>query len=294
MRLTFILITLSLVSCKKVVLDSLAFPSSKLESYEFENYSEGEIELPSNLQLNPVERYLIPLTSTDAATGEAYTIYGVYIGDTSKIATDTVIYYGHGQSKHMDNYWSRSALLANIGGQYNYGVFMIDYRGYGMSEGTSSEKGLSEDINAGLDWLISKGLSEERAVFYGYSLGAIPMIERTAFRNDFTPAKLICESPLASVENLAQSSVLLNVDGDFVTELNFLNAENMKYVQVPYMWIHGVEDDYVEINNGELIYANHTSGYKEAHRVEKAKHSDVPTIMGYEDYLAKVLTFIRK
>lgn len=283
-----------LFSCKKAVLDGLAFPSTKLESYEFENYTKGEMELSSNYHLDPVERYLIPLTSIDQETGETYTIYGVYIGDTSRIGIDTVLYYGHGQGGHLDNYWTRCELLANLGGQDNYGIFMIDYRGYGMSEGSSSESGLIEDVNAGLDWLISKGLTEETAVFYGYSLGAIPMIERTAYRTDFKPSKLICESPLASVENLAQSSVLLNVDDDFVTSLKFRNAENMKDVNTPYLWFHGVEDDYIEINNGELIYANHSGSFKEAHRVENANHQDIPVVMGYDNYLNTVLNFIRK
>ncbi len=290
----FSLILISSLSCKKVVLDGLAFPSKTLEEYEFEQYPDGEIVLSDDYNLDPVERYLIPLTSVDQETGETYTIYGVYIGDTSKIKTDTVIYYGHGQSAHMDNYWTRCALLANLGGQYNYGVFMIDYRGYGMSEGKSSETGLTEDVDAGLDWLIQMGLNEDHAIFYGYSLGAIPMIERTAYRTDFKPSKLICESPLASVENLAQSSVLLNVDGDFVTELNFTNAENMKDVKVPYLWFHGVDDDYIELNNGELIYANHSGSYKEAQRIEKANHSDIPLVMGLQNYLNTVLTFIRK
>ncbi len=285
---------LVLTSCKKIVVDDLAFPSEKLDSYEFQNYEHSEITLPNEFQFTTIQQHLISLTSVDEITGEEYEIYGLYMGDTSTIDTDTIIYYGHGQSLHMDNYWTRAALLANLGGQYNYGVFMIDYRGYGMSEGKSSEHGLIEDINSGLDWLISKGASQNRTFYYGYSLGAIPLIDRTAFRSDFQPQKLIIESPLASVENLTHSSTLINVNPDFVTTLNFDNAENMKSVDVPLMWLHGIEDSYIQISNGELIYDNHNGIYKEAHRIETAEHSNIPTIMGESIYLETVLKFIRK
>ena len=170
---------------------------------------------------------------------------------------------------------------------------MIDYRGYGMSEGSATEQGLYEDADAGIDWLISKGADQDKTVYYGFSLGAIPLIHRAANRADFKPKSLICEAPLASTENLAQSSVLLNIDSEFVTELELNNAEQIKKVDVPFMWLHGEEDDFVEINNGELIFANYQGPYSEAHRVSNGGHADLPRIMGYETFLETFLTFIR-
>ncbi|MFT4602288.1 MAG: pimeloyl-ACP methyl ester carboxylesterase [Arenicella sp.] len=296
MRLIFIISVLGLgfTSCKKATLDSLAFPSVSLDSYEHIDYDDHELEIPDNYLNAPIQQTLIPLTSVDEITGETYTIYGLYMGDTANIATDTVIYFCHGQARHNDYYWTREALIAQLGGLHNFGVFMIDYRGYGMSEGSATEQGLYEDADAGIDWLISKGLTGERTVYYGFSLGAIPLIHRAANRLDFQPISLICEAPLASTENLAQSSVLLNIDADFVTELELNNAEQIKNVNVPFMWLHGQEDDYVEINNGELIYANYQGPYKEAHRVENGGHANLPVIMGYDSFMSTFLTFIRK
>lgn len=292
--ISILLLTVFFSSCKKVVVDSLAFPSEKLEFYEFENYLNPEIELSESFQLSNIQQSLITLNSIDEESGEIYTIYGLYIGDTSTISIDTIIYYAHGQSLHMDNYWTRAALLAQLGGEYNYGILMIDYRGYGMSEGTSSEAGLVEDVDAGIEWLIERGANPERTFYYGYSLGAIPIIERTAFKEDFKPKKLIIESPLASVEYLTHTSTVINVNPSFVTTLKFNNAENMKYVDVPLMWLHGIEDSYIQISNGELIYENHQGIYKEAHRIEDAEHSTIPTTMGFDNYSQSLLNFIRK
>lgn len=288
----YIFLIAALASCKKVNLDGLAFPSEKLESYAFEN-AEGEIIVHDSILATSDNYTLLTFNSVDANTGEAFDIYGVFIGDTATIATDTLIVYFHGQSKHMDHYFGRASLLANVGGKYNYNVLMMDYRGYGMSEGTSTEQGLFEDADAVIDWIKEKGADPQKTVFYGYSLGAIPSIDRTAYRSDFQPAKLIIEAPLASVEYLVHSSTVIQVDPDFVTNLDFENAEKIKDVDEPLLWMHGVEDTYVAIENGEIIYNNHGGSVKQAERVEGSDHSEVPIVMGVNAYLERVLNFIR-
>ena len=68
----------------------------------------------------------------------------------------------------------------------------------------------------------------------------------------------------------------------------------MKLVNIPLMWLHGVEDTYVNISNGELIFGNHSGVYKEAHRIEGSDHSEVPVTMGLENYLNALEMFIEK
>lgn len=287
-----LLLSLVLFSCKKVRLDGLAFPSEKLDSYSFENY-DGEIAIPDAMMADAANYTQLTFTSHSSEKDENYTIYGVFIGDLATISTDTLIVYFHGQSKHMDHYFSRASLLANCGGKYNYNVLMMDYRGYGMSEGESSEKGLYEDADAVIDWLVAQGADAQKTVFYGYSLGAIPAIDRMAYRADFQPAKLLVESPLASVEYLVHSSTVLQVDPNSVTNLTLENAEKIKLVTQPLCWFHGTEDTYVAIDNGEIIFENHGGTVKEAHRIEGSDHSEVPVIMGIQNYLNTVTAFIR-
>lgn len=287
------ILSISLFSCEKQRLDALAFPSEKLESYQYEN-ANGEIAIPDSMMADASHYTQLTFTSHSSETNEDYTIYGVFIGELSTIQTDTLIVYFHGQSKHMDHYFSRASLLANVGGKYNYNVLMMDYRGYGMSEGESSEQGLYEDANAIIDWLIDQGVDPSKTIYYGYSLGAIPSIDRLALRTDFQAAKLILESPLASVEYLMHNSTIIQVDPDFVTDLSFENAEKIKLVGEPLAWFHGVEDTYVSIDNGELIYSNHGGSIHEAHRIEESDHAEVPLVMGLSNYLNTITSFIRQ
>lgn len=291
--ISLFILAISLGACKKATLDSMAFPAEKLDSYTFSDYT-GEISIPDSMHIDPSMRTLVSMTSYDGKNGTTHTIYGVYIGDMSTIQQDTVILYMHGQSKHMDHYWSRASLLANTAGKHHYGVFMFDYRGYGMSEGEPTEQGLYEDANAAIDWLIAKGVSPSRTVFYGYSLGAIPAIDRAAYRSDFVPAKLLTEAPLASVQNLVQNSTLITVESGYVTSLEFNNAEKIKLVTSPYLWFHGVNDTYVAIQNGELIFNNYPLSTKEAVRVEFSDHIEVPVKLGYDVYLDYVKSFIQQ
>jgi dipeptidyl aminopeptidase/acylaminoacyl peptidase len=293
-KIAFIsLIAIMLVSCKKLTLDSFAFPSQSLDEYQFENYSaEQEIDIPDNLVATAPNYTLVTMGSYDAVNDETHTIYGVYIGDINSLASDTVILYLHGQSKHNDAYWDRASLLANLGGKYNYGVFMVDYRGYGMSQGSSTEQGLYEDVDAAIDWLQAQGAVASRTYCYGFSLGAIPTIDRAAYRDDFKFEKIMIEAPLGSVQNLVNSSTL-GMNSGFTTTLEFPNSEKIKDVTAPLLWMHGVEDTYISIDNGELIYANHGGTEKKAIRVEDSDHGQVPIKMGYYNYMDQVQEFIR-
>ena len=165
MKYLYIFILLQLFSsCKKINLDTLAFPRVQVDAYVLGD-NDGEIEVPAQYDIDEDLIHLIPLTSTDKATGKTYTIYSIYIGDLNTIATDTVILYTHGQAENMDYYWGRAKLLANLKSKNNYGVLMMDYRGYGMSEGEPTEKGLSEDVEASIGWLVDQGVQQANTFF---------------------------------------------------------------------------------------------------------------------------------
>ena len=170
---------------------------------------------------------------------------------------------------------------------------MIDYRGYGLSEGKPSEEGLYADVDAALQWLKMNGLSDKRLVIYGFSMGSAPAAKLTAEPRTLTPVKLMLEAPFASAEVMVQDATGLALPATFVTDLQINNAEEIKSIQQPFFWIHGVDDHYLNITtNGELVYKNYKGSYKEAHRIPGAGHSDVPNTMGFQSYLKAVEGFI--
>lgn len=77
------------------------------------------------------------------------------------------IYFLHGNAENISTHIMSVAWLSEQG----YQVFMIDYRGFGFSEGEPALPDVFMDIEAGFDWLLAH--SDDKPVFLlGQSLGA--------------------------------------------------------------------------------------------------------------------------
>lgn len=289
-----IIVSVSFLSCSRLD-NSLFNPTTeKISTYSFDNYTGGvDFHLDASYKIPDSLIHLITLSSKANDESSPTKIYGVYIGDIKSIAIDTIIMYCHGNKDHMDFYWPRAELLANAGGKNRFGVFMVDYRGYGLSDSKPSEKGLNADVDAALQWLQTNGLSNSRLIMYGFSMGTAPATKLTAEPMSMKPAKLMLEAPFASSDVLIQDATGLSLPATFVTDLKINNAEEIKKIQQPFFWIHGIDDHYLNITtNGELVFKNYMGIYKEAHSIAGAGHSNVPNTMGFQNYLKAVTDFI--
>jgi alpha/beta superfamily hydrolase len=282
----------SLTACLR--LDGNLYNKLKVDKYLFDAYEGAELEiLDASYAIAPSNQTQISIESND--NGSKANIAAIYVGDMSKIATDTVILYAHGNKYHLDLYWQRVKLLANMGKKHRFGVLAFDYRGFGMSEGEPSESGMYADADACMAWLKSKGLTSDRLIMYGFSLGSACGTELTAKPRTLTPSKLILEAPFGSAAVMAADAAVLNLPGTFVTDLKIDNAEEIKSVQQPLLWLHGIEDDFLRIEtHGEVVFKNYKGRKGVPVRVEGAKHSTIPKTMGYPNYMKTVLDFITK
>jgi len=291
--LVYSLIAISLNACLR--LDSQFFNVQELSTYELDNYTgERELaELPDAYDVADEHVHLFSLKSDDS--GDVQTIYAIFLGDTARIATDTVIVYCHGNKHHMDFYWNRAKLMAHVGGTHRYGVLMMDYRGYGMSTGTTTESGLTADVNTCMQWLKERGLTGDRTVLYGYSLGSAPATTLAADPQALRASKLILEAPFASAEVMVQDAALAALPASYFTDIRVDNAEKIQNVDQPLCWIHGINDDFLNIDtHGEVVYHHYRGVYQEAHRIPEAVHNNVPAVMGYEEYVRVVGEFVAK
>ncbi|HOM65762.1 MAG TPA: alpha/beta hydrolase [Ignavibacteriales bacterium] len=285
---TYLLIPFIFTSC---TLDNFLFNpnTTEISEYKFDNYR-GEVDfiLDSTYTIPQNKIHLFTLNSA------GNTIYAIYIGDLNTIVKDTVIMYCHGNKDHMDFYWQRAKLLANVGGKNRYGVMMIDYRGYGLSSGKPTENGLYEDVDAALLWLKNKGLTNERLIIYGFSMGTAPATELTAKPRSLIPSKIILEAPFASAQVMVQDATKLAIPGKFVTNLKIDNAAEIKKVTQPFLWLHGTNDDFLSIKtHGEIVFKNYPNpNTKYSIRVSGANHSNVPLIIGFNKYCEIINNFI--
>lgn len=80
-------------------------------------------------------------------------------------------------------------------------VLLIDYRGYGKSEGVPNELGLKIDARAAYRWLVDeRGYDPEHIIFVGQSLGGAIAVDLAA---EFPPRALVLESTFTRVGEVA-------------------------------------------------------------------------------------------
>jgi pimeloyl-ACP methyl ester carboxylesterase len=292
--ITLLLLMLGLISCRKR-LDSFLFNPSKIDSYQLDNYNGGKtLDLSGQYSVPQSIIHFVEFPITD--NGKTIQIKGIYVGDTATISQDTVILYCHGNKDHMDFYWPRQKLYANSGGLGRYGVLMFDYPGFGLTEGTTTETNMYESTRAALQWLKDEGLTGERLVMIGFSLGSAPVCEVAGNASDYPlqPSKIVLEAPFASAEIMIQDAALLSMPGSFLVDLKIDNATEIKKVNVPLLWIHGTSDSFLSMSShGQLVYDN-KSGSKEAVKVEGGEHETTPFVMGYQIYIDKITQFIQE
>lgn len=283
-----LLLTIGLTGCR---LDNFLYNPATVTEYKFDAFEEEQrFVLDSSYAI--AESLIELMTLESGPEEDRETIYAAYIGDISRISQDTIILYCHGNAGHLDYYWQRAKLLANTGGKNRFGVLFMDYRGYGKSTGKPTEEGLYYDVDACMKWLKSNGLTDDRLVIYGFSMGSAPSTELTSKPRTLTPSKLILEAPFASFDFMTQDIGKVSFPGSFYGNLKIDNSVEIQNVQQPFLWIHGVEDDFVGIHHGELVQQNYQGTHKVVRRIPGGEHSTVPVVMGFDIYMKLMEDFI--
>jgi pimeloyl-ACP methyl ester carboxylesterase len=292
-RIVVLLSAALLSSCLR--LDSNLFNNGeKISSYQWDSFQgEREIkELPPSYRIPENQMNELSLISDD--NGNKASIRAVFLGFPDSIPNDTVILYCHGNKNHMDLYWNRAKLLSYTGGQGRFGVMMMDYRGYGLSEGQPSESGLKADVIACLQWLKDKGLKPGNLILYGFSLGSAPAT-RLAVDNPVMPAaKLVLEAPFASAQAMVEDAAKLSLPSSYFCNLSLDNDVQIQNLKIPFCLFHGKDDDFLryEAHGKRVFEACPEQPGKKQIVVEGAVHNNLPYRMGFENYSAALLSFI--
>lgn len=272
------------VSCD---VDSALLWGGPDDGYNFNNAA-----LPEGYNYTVDESLVDVFTLTSDDNGDKAEIYCLYVGDKSKIATDTVILYCHGNGPHLDLFWPKIAQLANLGGKHRYGVLTYDYRGYGSSDGTSTGMGtMLADVNTCLEWLRANGLTGDRMVLLGESLGSIPGTYVAGSSQILVPEKYIYEIPQSTADAIAFGASGLSIPSSFLTDFNFDLLGQMKTFPNQLFWMHGTEDKTAPINNAQVVFDAHEGSFKDKVIIEGAPHG-LREYMGIEEWGKEVLEFI--
>lgn len=161
---------------------------------------------------------------------------------------DATVLFFHGNAGNISHRLHTIDLLHRLG----FAVFIIDYRGYGKSEGKPSEQGLYRDADAAWEYLTAtRGVRPESIVLMGRSLGGAVAIDLAARKS---PGVLVVESTFSTMAELAKLhypyfpiKLLLREKYDSIGQIGS--------VRCPVLILHGTGDELVPIDLGRSLFA---------------------------------------
>ncbi len=238
-RLGFtVLAALALVGCN---VDSAAFTGPVATRYDF-----GDLERYEELTLS-------------APNGDA--IAAVFVNGDS----DLSVLYFHGASENLTDIAPRLAYFQRRG----FSVLAIDYRGFGKSEGSSSERNAYQDAEVALAALSERGTSPAQTVIMGRSFGGA-IATHAAIREP--PKSLVLESTIASAALAVSSTTYFDIPASFTTEGEWDNVARIRAMEAfPKALLHGDADETFPFWHAERLFEE-AADPASLFRVEGAGH----------------------
>ena len=152
--------------------------------------------------------------------------------------SEGVIFYLHGNAGSLEGWGS----VAETFTDFNYDIFIPDYRGYGKSEGViKSEAQLHDDIQRLYDHL-KQEYPENKIIVLGHSIGSGMAAKVAAVNN---PTLLILQAPYYSIPDLVKNTPPLNIFPSFLVKYKFPTNRFLKEVKAPVVIFHGDKDEII-------------------------------------------------
>ncbi len=161
-------------------------------------------------------------------------------------AKGTMLFF-HGNGGNISHRRESLVLFHRLG----VNTLIVDYRGYGQSEGHPSERGTYQDAEAAWRYLTEeRDLSPDQIIIFGRSLGGAVA---TYLASQHPPKALILESTFTSVPDIAiQHYPYLPLR--FLLTIRYDTLTRIKYLQVPLLIIHSPDDSVIPYDHGQRIF----------------------------------------
>jgi alpha-beta hydrolase superfamily lysophospholipase len=147
-----------------------------------------------------------------------------------------LIFYLHGNAGSLSSWGEVARTYTNL----NYDVFILDYRGYGKSEGSiSGQEQLFQDMQTVYDELANK-YNEDSIIVLGYSIGA-GLASKIASTNN--PKLLILQAPFYSLTDMMRHT--FPIIPPFILKYKLKTNEFIKNCKMPIVIFHGNQDEVI-------------------------------------------------
>lgn len=239
------------------------------------NMIEGMFFYPDRVQYTRPADYGLAYEDVALATADGVKLHAWWL-PAQGAAAGTVLHL-HGNAANVSNHLPLAAWLPRAG----FNVLMLDYRGFGRSEGRPTLDGVLEDARAALAHLRSRrDVDATKLIVFGQSLGGATALRLLA--EDAAGVRLaVIDSAFASYRGIARDAALQSIvlapflplalpllpgaDKDPVTAL--------ARIDVPLIFVHGRADRVIPFKHSEQLLAA-AQEPKRLIAVERAQHME--------------------
>ncbi|MCA9408062.1 MAG: alpha/beta hydrolase [Candidatus Omnitrophica bacterium] len=185
----------------------------------------------------------LPFEDVFLTTQDDIKIHGWYIKKDDNVPT---LLFFHGNAGNIGGRLGKILHFYDMG----VNVFIIDYRGFGKSEGKPTEKGIYQDAIVAYDYLKNRKDVDPKKIFvYGASLGGVVAVDLALQR---PLAALIIDSSFSSAKDMAK--FYYPFIPSFLVSIKMDSERKIKDISVPKLIIHSAHDETVPFALGEKLY----------------------------------------
>ena len=212
------------------------------------------------LYLEQPNMVFYPLKEMDATPkdwGLSYDDVALRLDDKTKISSwylphpqaEKTILFFHGNGGNISHRGDSIYIFHKL----KFNVFIIDYAGYGKSEGSASENSLYLSANAAWHYLISeKNIKAKDIIIFGRSLGGAVAVD---LASGVKAGGLILESTFSSVRDVVDIA-FAKWSSLIYLRYRFDSLSKIKHVTSPVLVIHSPDDEVIPFQLGKRLYEN--------------------------------------
>lgn len=174
--------------------------------------------------------------------------------------------YFQGNGGHIGMRAEKAAMLV----EHGFGVLLAGYRGYGGNPGSPTEAGLALDAKAWAGRIADLGVTPDRLVLYGESLGS-GVVARLALGQ--AARAVVLEAPYTAITDIAAARYWFLPVRALVLD-RFNTRAVIADLSAPVLIVHGAEDRLILPAHGEALFAA-AQPPKRLEIVDGAGHTDL-------------------
>lgn len=193
-------------------------------------FQEKIIFLPETLDKNYKFGFAQKFEERNFETADGKLINGLLFRADS---TKGLIFYLHGNAGSLKD-WGN---VADTYTEFKYDIFILDYRGFGKSEGKITGQEQLYDDNQMVYNTLKKEYNEQDIIILGYSIGSGMAANLASVNN---PKRLILQAPYYNLTDLAGQ--LFPFLPSFTLRYKFATNKYLKSCNMPITIFHGNQD----------------------------------------------------